>query len=187
MRAAEEERFRALAAASMPWLTRTATALAGDAHRGDDLVQEALVRAYVHWRKVRAADDPRAYLRRILVRCHLDAARSPRRREVATGGPDDVAASTRAASGHDPHRQVEDRLPLLDALRGLTDRQRAVVVLRFLEDVDVAGTAEALGISAGTVKSTTHDALRLLRGRLDDADGGPACRRPKRTKGGGRR
>ncbi len=85
MKASEEERFRDLAAASLPWLTRTATALTGDPHRGDDLVQEALVKAYVHWRKVRSADNPPAYLRRILVRCHLDAARAANRRETPSG------------------------------------------------------------------------------------------------------
>lgn len=166
MRPSETDRFRELAAASTPWMTRTATALAGDPHRGQDLVQEALVRAYVHWRKVRSADDPRAYLRRILVRCHLDAVRSPKRRELAQGSPEEVAGHR--ADPRDGYAGVHDRAPLLDALGRLTTRQRAVVVLRFLEDVDVAGTAESLGISAGTVKSTTHDALRLLRGHLGD-------------------
>jgi RNA polymerase sigma-70 factor (sigma-E family) len=170
MKASEEERFRELAAASLPWLTRTATALTGDAHRGDDLVQEALVKAYVHWRKVRSADNPPAYLRRILVRCHLDAARAASRRETPSGHQ--LTGSHRPGftepMAHDSHGQLEDRLPLLAALSNLTAKQRAVIVLRFIDDLDVASTATTLDISPGTVKSTTHDALRILRTHLTE-------------------
>jgi len=167
MKASEEERFRELATASLPWLTRTATALTGDPHRGDDLVQEALVKAYVHWRKVRSADNPPAYLRRILVRCHLDAARAASRRETPSGHQfTGQHPGLNEPTAHDSHGQLEDRLPLLAALRYLTAKQRAVVVLRFIDDLDVATTATTLDISPGTVKSTTHDALRILRTHL---------------------
>jgi RNA polymerase sigma-70 factor (sigma-E family) len=161
MRGSEQERFRALAAQCMPWLTRTATLLAGDRHRGDDLVQETLVKAYVKWRHVRAADDPAAYLRRMLVRCAVDASRAPHRREVVAGSAGDVVLD-RAAPGAG-HHAVHDREPLVAALAQLPPRQRAVLVLRFLEDADVATTAELLGVTTGTVKSTTHDALRAVR------------------------
>ena len=169
MKATEEERFRELAIASLPWLTRTATALTGDAHRGDDLVQEALVKAYVHWRKVRSADNPPAYLRRILVRCHIDAARAASRRETPSGHQLTGQHPGRAEPmAHDSHSQLEDRLPLLAALGNLTAKQRAVIVLRFIDDLDVASTATTLDISPGTVKSTTHDALRILRTHLTE-------------------
>lgn len=164
MRGAEEERFRAFAADVMPWLTRTATLLAGDRHRGDDLVQEALVRAYVKWRHVRSADDPRAYVRRILVRCAIDASRAPQRRETVAGAAGDLVLDRADPSAHE-HR-VLDREPLVSALTQLPPRQRAVLVLRFLEDMDVGTTAELLGVTTGTVKSTTHDGLRAVRSLL---------------------
>jgi len=164
MRGAEEDRFRQFAADVMPWLTRTATLLAGDRHRGDDLVQEALVKAFVKWRHVRAADDSRAYLRGILVRCAIDAGRAPHRRETAVGSAGDLLLDRPAPGGGG--YAVHDREPLVAALAQLPPRQRAVLVLRFLEDLDVASTATALGVTTGTVKSTTHDALRAVRALL---------------------
>ena len=68
MRRSDEQEFSEFAAAHHAWLVRTGSALAGDAHAGQDLAQETLVKAYVHWRRVRAADSPRAYLRQVLVR-----------------------------------------------------------------------------------------------------------------------
>jgi RNA polymerase sigma-70 factor (sigma-E family) len=167
---AEEERFRSFAADVLPWLTRTATLLVGDRHRGDDLVQETLVKAYVKWRHVRVADDPRAYLRRILVRCAIDASRSPHRRETAAGAAGDVLLDRADPAAH--RHRVVDREPLVGALALLPPRQRAVLVLRFLEDLDVATTAEVLGVTTGTVKSTTHDGLRSIRSILT-ASGAP--------------
>jgi RNA polymerase sigma-70 factor (sigma-E family) len=177
MRGSEEERFRAFAADVMPWLTRVATLLAGDRHRGDDLVQEALVKAYVKWPHVRSADDPRAYVRRILVRCAVDASRAPHRREVSAGAAGDLLVDRPGSEGREP--AVLDREPLVAALHRLPPRQRAVVVLRFLEDADVATTADLLGVTTGTVKRTTHDALRTLRtlllsGRSAAGQGGGA-------------
>ena len=169
MRGAEEERFRAFATDVMPWLTRTAALLAGDRHRGDDLVQEALVKAYVKWRRVRLADDPRAYVRGILVRCAVDASRSPHRRETAAGGAGDVLVDGADLSA--VIHGVHEREPLVHALAQLPPRQRAVLVLRFLEDMDVATTAELLGVTTGTVKSTTHDGLRAVRALLADEGG----------------
>lgn len=166
MRSAQEQEFRRFAGDCLPWLTRMATALAGDPHRGDDLVQDALVKAFVHWRKVSRADDPRAYLRRILVRCSIDAGRSAgRRREVAA--PDsDGSTSRRSPMVDDESRSLGDRDELRSALARLGARQRQVVVLRFVEDLDVATTAALLGITEGTVKSTTHQALAALRAGL---------------------
>jgi RNA polymerase sigma-70 factor (sigma-E family) len=167
MRRSEEERFRAFAADVMPWLTRVATLLTGDRHRGDDLVQETLVKAYMKWPQVRSAGDPRAYVRQILVRCAIDASRAPHRRELSAGAAGDVLVD-RPGLGGDP--AVLDREPLVAALDRLPPRQRAVVALRFLEDADVATTAQLLGVTTGTVKSTTHDALRSLRALLRPAD-----------------
>ena len=164
MRSAQEQEFRRFAGDCLPWLTRTATALAGDPHRGDDLVQEALVKAFVHWRRVSRADDPRAYLRRVLVRCSIDAGRSrARRREVTVA---DASMSGRLSSVDDESGPLGDRDELRAALARLGARQRQVIVLRFVEDLDVATTASLMGISEGTVKSTTHGALAALRAGL---------------------
>ena len=161
MKRAQEEAYAAFARAHLAWLARTAAALTGSRHTGDDAAQEALVRAYVHWRRVSTADDPRAYLRRILVRCVLDAARRPSRREVPTdrtvGG---VVADVSVA-----HAET-DRLAR--ALRLLAPRQRQCVVLRFVEDLDVRQTAELLGVSEGTVKSSTYQGIAALRKSLSD-------------------
>jgi RNA polymerase sigma-70 factor (sigma-E family) len=164
VRGAEQERFREFAADVMPWLTRTATLLTGDRHRADDVVQETLVKAYVKWRRVRSADDPRAYVRRMLVHCAVDAARAPQRRETAAGSAGDVLLDR--VDPRSGRYAVHDRAPLVAALAQLPPRQRAVLVLRFLEDLDVATTADTLGVTTGTVKSTTHDGLRALRGLL---------------------
>lgn len=161
MRAAQEEAYAAFARAHLPWLARTAAALTGSRHTGDDVAQEALVRAYVHWRRVSAADDPRAYLRRILVRCALDAARRPSRREV----PTEVLAAHAVADGTTTRAEA-DRVAR--ALRVLAPRQRQCVVLRFVEDLDVRQTAELLGVSEGTVKSSTHQGIAALRRTLGE-------------------
>jgi len=156
VRRSQEDAYTEFARANLGWLSRTAAALAGSRHAGEDLAQEALVKAYVHWRRVRAADDPRAYLRRILVRCVIDDSRRPVRREVPTevvtgpGVPD--SSST----------QAEADL-VARALATLAPRQRQCAVLRFVEDLDVRQTAELLGVSEGTVKSSTHQALAALR------------------------
>ncbi len=170
MRTTQEQEFRQFAAECLPWLTRTATALAGDAHRGDDLVQDTLVKAYVHWRRVQGADNPRAYLRRILVRCSMDVARSPRsRREVTVGDPAEGPARAQA-SVEDGSSGLVQRDELCTALTRLGLRQRQVLVLRFIEDLDVATTASLLNISEGTVKSTTSQALVALRRVLAETD-----------------
>ncbi len=161
MRATQEQEYRQFAADCLPWLNRTAYVLAGDTHRGDDLVQETLVKAYVHWRRVRRADNPRAYLRQILVRCSIDVARSARWREVTVEDPSQ--GSRRPISVEDGSNALVDRDELRTALTRLGLRQRQVIVLRFVEDLDVATTAELLGISEGTVKSTTSQALVALR------------------------
>ncbi len=163
MRRSEEQGFTEFAAAHHEWLVRTGSALAGDPHAGQDLAQEALVKAYVKWRRVRAADNPRAYLRTILVRCAIDASRRPARREVARENGDLPEPLRRV----DDHAQaLVDRDHVNAALDALPPRQRQVLVLRFVEDLDVATTADLLRVREGTVKSTTHAALAALRAGL---------------------
>lgn len=167
MRGSDEDEFVEFATAHHDWLVRTGSALAGDPHAGQDLAQEVLVRAYTRWRRVRAADSPRAYLRQILVRCAIDASRRPSRPEHAA---DDLGVHRRAAGvpTRDHVHEHAERDRVGTALDALPPRQRQVVVLRFVEDLDVATTAALLRVREGTVKSTTHAALAALRTTLTE-------------------
>jgi RNA polymerase sigma-70 factor (sigma-E family) len=141
---------------------RSAYLLCGDWHRADDLAQTAFVRLHRKWHTVREPRAMDAYLRRTLVRAMIDESRRPWRRER----PDPVLPD---GSLDGPADGVATRHVLVDGLRSVPPRQRAVLVLRFLEGLDVAGTAEVLGCSAGTVKSQTAHGLAALRLALGDA------------------
>lgn len=135
-------------------LLRTAVLLTGDHHRAEDLVQEALTQVAVRWRRLRD-QSPEAYARQVIVRGNISWWRKHRRELV-----DGVERVVPVVSGE----PAADRRMLLDsALAALTPRQRAVVVLRYFDDLPERDTAEALGVSVGTVKSQTHLALRRLR------------------------
>jgi RNA polymerase sigma-70 factor (sigma-E family) len=155
----DETAFRAYAISRRPALRRTAYLMCGDWHQADDLVQTALTKLYVAWKRVRNDDQPDAYTRRILTRCFLDERRRPWRREAPT---EVLEAAAPAALS------TEDALDLRDALTRLPARQRATVVLRFWADASVAETADALGCTEGTVKSQTARAISTLRSLLAD-------------------
>jgi len=148
--------FESFLAGAAPRLLRFAYLLTGDGHRAEDLVQEALVRTYVAWSRV-VREDAFAYTRKILTNLYADWWRSGRWRERT------VTEIAVAAPTNDPADEVAQRSWLVAALRGLTARERAVVVLRFMVDLTEADVARELGISVGTVKSTTARALRKLR------------------------
>ncbi|GAB7190734.1 SigE family RNA polymerase sigma factor [Kineococcus sp. NUM-3379] len=154
----DEADFCALAAARAPALRRTAYALCGDWHLAEDLVQQALVKAYLSW-PPRERSAAAGYLRQILLRTCTDSFRRPWwRREQSTDAVPDV----RGVSDDYPH----DQGPLLDALRRVPPRQRACIVLRHLEDLSVEDTAALLRCSTGTVKSQTARGLDALRREL---------------------
>ncbi len=132
-------------------LLRTAILLTGDHHRAEDLVQEALTKVALRWRRLQHG-HPDAYARQILVRDNI----SWWRKHAA-----ETVAEIRDVPTPDPH--VDRRLMLMDALAELAPRQRAVVVLRYYDDLTERDTAAAMGVSVGTVKSQTHLALRRLR------------------------
>lgn len=159
MSQADESAFRAYALSRRGSLRRTAYLMCGDWHQADDLVQTALTKLYVAWKRVRSEDQPDAYTRRILTRCYLDERRRPWRREA----PVEVLEEIPAAATH-----AEDTLDLRDALSRLPARQRATVVLRYWADASVTETADALGCSEGTVKSQTARAINTLRSLLAD-------------------
>jgi RNA polymerase sigma-70 factor (sigma-E family) len=149
------EEFSAFATSRWPGLVRLAYGLTADRWMAEDLAQTTLARAYVAWRRVRRADDPDAYLCRIMINT---AHRRFRRRRVIEqpGDPPDTPVDG-------PADLVGERAALLAALRLLPDRQRAVVVLRYWADLTDTQIAAALGCSPGTVRSQLSRALGKLR------------------------
>jgi RNA polymerase sigma-70 factor (sigma-E family) len=138
-------------------LLRVAYLLTGDRHAAEDLLQEVLEQVYVRWRRVRVT--PEAYARRALVnRAANRWRRRSRRPERALGGIE--------VSAPDQTENLLVREAVVAALRALPPRQRAAVVLRFLEDLPVAEVARALDCSEGAVKSHTSRGLAKLRERL---------------------
>jgi RNA polymerase sigma-70 factor (sigma-E family) len=148
--------FQQYMAVRWPVLVRTAYLLTGDRHLAEDLAQTALTKVYASWRHVRRADDVDAYVRRVLVNTNAGRFRKRRVAEHLTAAPYDSAA-------HEPQAGLAQRSVLMAALAGLPVRQRAVVVLRYWEDMSEKDVAAALGCSQGTVKSQASKALARLR------------------------
>nr|WP_234469281.1 MULTISPECIES: SigE family RNA polymerase sigma factor [unclassified Streptomyces] len=145
-------------------LRRSAHLLCGDWHLAEDLTQTALAKLYAVWRRVRQLESPDGYARRVLYRTFIDETRRRRWWERAGTPQEDVVA---------PVSDPDLRLTLLDALRQLPPRGRAVLVLRFWEDQSVEATAAALGCSVGTVKSQTSRGLGTLRRILAESGKDP--------------
>ena len=165
----EDEAFRGFVAARGPALLRTAYLLTGDQQLAEDLVQTALEKAVTHWSGIRVPAAAEAYVRRTMYRDQVSLWRRRHLRELPSAV---VPEPRRAESASD---SAEDRLVLRDALLRLAPRQRTVVVLRYFEDLTEAQAADVLGLSVGTVKSTTHKALVHLReslGALAQVEGG---------------
>ena len=139
---------------------RLARLLTADRHRGEDLLQDCLVKLYVHWRRAAARGDPHAYLRRMLVNGNVSRWRR-QHREYLVGQPPERPDP---AASHDESPRHELRRALLS----LPDRQRAVVVLRHYEDLTERETATLLRCTVGTVKSQNARALRRLRELLGE-------------------
>lgn len=153
--------FTAWAAARQQVLLRTAFLLTGgDLGRAEDLVQDALVKVAARWERLERG-NPEAYARRILARTNVSWWRSRRHERTYGQVPELEGASTRQSGAE--QAGAERRLVVAQALGRLPVRQRAVLVLRFFADLTEAQTAEALGISTGTVKSQAHAGLARLR------------------------
>jgi RNA polymerase sigma-70 factor (sigma-E family) len=150
--------FRDFVLARRGALMRTAYLLTGETGHAEDLVQTALAKAYVAWRRVRGTDDRDGYVARILINAHISDRRRKRVREWMPGVLPDHAGSDRAEGS------IEDRSVLMAALSKLPPRQRAVIVLRFWEDRGEKAIADLLGCSVGTVRSQTSRGLARLRG-----------------------
>jgi RNA polymerase sigma-70 factor (sigma-E family) len=156
--------FEEFVAARRAALLRTAYLLTGSHADAEDLVQVALVKVVPHWNRI--ADRPEPYVRQALARESVSRWRRRRWRETSSG-----QLQERAAAAPD----VDQRLALQQALGSLAPRQRAVIVLRYYEDLTEKETASVLGIAVGTVKSQARDGLARLRTLLPDleVDGDP--------------
>lgn len=143
-------------------LYRAAYLLTGNTADAEDLVQVALVKLYVGWRKARKAQSIEGYAHRVLVNAFISGRRPARftRERLVAAPPERPAASGDAG-------ETVEGLVLWPLVRELPPRQRAVVVLRYLDDLSEAEIAEALGMAPGTVKSTASAALKNLRARMD--------------------
>jgi len=153
--AASAQDFDAFVAARSPALRRLAVLLTGDNGHAEDAVQSALLAAWRRWDRISRLDNVDAYVRTVL----LNTVRSARRRrtaEVFGGDPPEVPVGDRADT-------VVDRDAMWRALRRLPPKQRAVIVLRYYEDLTEAQTAAALGCHVGTVKRYTSRAFDTLR------------------------
>lgn len=146
-------------------LLRLAYLLTGSEAAADDLLQTSLMRAYVSWSKVQRTGSPEAYVRKILVNGAISEGRRRSRRPEVLGRVPETAG---------PDRQAEslDRAALWPLVDALPPRQRAVVVLRYYEDMSEAEIASVLGCAPGTVKSQASDALRRLRATLTASPAG---------------
>ncbi|WP_316524531.1 SigE family RNA polymerase sigma factor [Kitasatospora brasiliensis] len=156
VKSGRDEEFQAFIVAAWPRLVRTAYLLAGEQYAAEDLVQSAAEKACAAWSKVRRADDPYAYVRRILVNQH---ARRWRRRAPELL----VDAVPDAAGAEDGFARCDQRGALLAALATLPPRQREAVVLRHWEDLSDSSTAAAMGCSVGAVRSHAAKGIARLR------------------------
>jgi RNA polymerase sigma-70 factor (sigma-E family) len=173
--------FEEFVAARSAALFRTAVLLTGNRQDAQDLVQSALERACRHWDRVATAEQPEAYVRRILVNSLKDRWRLGRR--IVEVPFDDIwpppsgsgsGSGSAAAAGQSPFRQVELRRSMIAELRKLPAGMRSVLVLRYFEDLSEVEIAHALNCSTGTVKSQAARGLARLRAAFGPDAGGVA-------------
>ncbi|MEQ4303441.1 SigE family RNA polymerase sigma factor [Plantactinospora sp. B6F1] len=148
--------FRDYVYARGPALSRAALLLTGDPHLAQDLVQQTLIGVASRWERILAGGDPDAYVRQALYHQHILWWRRWRREPV----PVELLPEP---AGFDPHGSLVTTIVVRQALGRLAPKQRAVLVLRYFDDLTEAQTAAVLGISVGTVKSQVRDALARLR------------------------
>jgi RNA polymerase sigma-70 factor (sigma-E family) len=164
--AVDDTEFRQFFASEYSRLCWLGFLLTGSGAEGEELAQEALVRMWWRWQLGRRPADPAAYARRVLINRQRSLLRraTVEARSLGRAHPAEVA----------PPADSERALVLWEAVRSLPPRQRAVLVLRFKEDLTEAEVARLLGLPVGTVKSAGHRALARLRERLGTYDLDPA-------------
>ena len=151
------EDFRSYVAARSPALLRTAYMLSGNRADAEDLLQTALAKTYLAWDRIREREAVDGYVRRVMVNTQTSWWR---RRKVDEYPTEQLPERP---TGRDRTDDLDLHDALWTALSGLPKRQRAMVVLRYYEDLSEAETAQVMGVSVGTVKSTTSRALAKLR------------------------
>ena len=154
MSAESDEEFREFMRGRWAATVRLAYGLTGDTGHAEDVAQDAFARAYASWGRVSRAGDPQAYVRRIVIN---EYRRRFRKQRVAEELPGVLPDAGTVPPG------PEERSALLDALRSLGPRQRAVIILRYWMDLSEAETAAALNCSRGTVKSQASRGLAALK------------------------
>ncbi len=157
MDALAREDFRSYVAARSPALLRTAYVLTGNRADAEDLLQTALAKTYLAWDRIRDREAVDGYVRRVMVNTQTSFWR---RRKVDERATDMLPEGP---PGRDQAADLDLHDALWTALSTLPKRQRAMVVLRYYEDLSEAETAQVMGVSVGTVKSTTSRALAKLR------------------------
>jgi RNA polymerase sigma-70 factor (sigma-E family) len=155
VRRRDDDAFEAFVAARSADLLRTAVLLTRDRGHAEDLLQTALVKAYRRWNRI-DGEDPYPYVRRILVTTAASWRRLRATQEI-------VSLPAHEAGAPDPTDAFPDRDRMAAALGTLPPRMRAVLVLRYTEDLSEAATAETLGCSVHTVRSQTVRGLARLR------------------------
>jgi len=163
MRRDDDADFTVFVAASSRRLLRTAFLITGDSDSAQDLLQTALERAYLRWGRIRRRELPEAYVRRVMVNAAIDSWRATRALRTVRLDESHLPALA------DPTLYgMAARDALLACVRELPVRQRAVLVLRYFDDLTETETARVLGCSVGTVKSQHARALARLRQLLPD-------------------
>jgi RNA polymerase sigma-70 factor (sigma-E family) len=168
-----------------PALIRFASRLTGSQHRAEDLVQDALAKAYQRWDSIQRKDQPDVYLRRMLVNAAKSWWRPRRNQEVPVDEPVGPMATDNRDVGRDLVAEAAERDEMWRLIGTLPARQRAVLVLRYYEDLDDATIAAILDCSPATVRTHAMRALNLLRSRFEpntdansDANSGATDERP---------
>jgi RNA polymerase sigma-70 factor (sigma-E family) len=164
VRQADEDAFSDFVRAQHVRLFRTVYLLTGDYHRAEDVVQATFMRLYQRWGRISTMRDPGAYARKVAVNQVWSWRRRRSSGEVPAFKLVDIALPG-------PADDVSDHDAVWSAVLTLPARQRAVIVLRFYEDLTEAQTAEALGMAVGTVKSHCHAGCHRLAGLLEEPSG----------------
>lgn len=154
----ERAAFNEFVHARLPKLLRFGHALTGDPHSGADLVQDALERAMLAWSRIDAKEDPEGYVRRIMVNRNVSIWRRHRKERLTDRMPENASSS--------PANERDDGL--WEAIKQLPVKQRAVIVLRYYEDLSEVQIAATMGCSTGTVKSQASRAMAKLRTLMDE-------------------
>jgi RNA polymerase sigma-70 factor (sigma-E family) len=170
--AADEVAFAAFVATRGPALVRLARGLLRDPHQAEDVVQDVLAKTLVQWRRISAADDMDAYVRRMVVNACTSWFRRAVRREHAQ----DAATLPERAGPGDVAVAVTDRDRVVNLLRRLPARQRAVLVLRHYEGLPDVEIGRLLGTSEVTVRSNAHRGLASLRRIMAEDDAADPAR-----------